>query len=89
MVGDSKQQHLDFNDAHSAAKRGLQVVSARFLSAEPVSWHMFDGFDRRADFELGLRRCRVNGSARRLRDLALRTKSAAVSFCWALLAGVY
>ncbi len=45
MVNDSIQNRLDFDDAHSAAERGLQVVSARFNNVEPFSWSVFDGFD--------------------------------------------
>lgn len=43
---DPVQNRLDFNDAHSAAEQGLKVVSARFKSAEPFSFDLFDGFDR-------------------------------------------
>ena len=39
------QNRLDFDDAHSAAERGLQVVSAQFQGVEPFSWSVFDGFD--------------------------------------------
>ena len=43
---DSLQNRLDFGDAHSAAERGLQVVTARSLGVEPFSLDMFDHFDR-------------------------------------------
>ncbi|MCH8206052.1 MAG: phospholipase D family protein [Chloroflexi bacterium] len=45
MLNDPLQNRLDFDDAHSAAERGLQVVSAEFCSVEPFSWNIFDGFD--------------------------------------------
>ena len=45
MQNDPIQNRLDFEDAHSAAERGLQVVSAQFTSVESFSWSMFDGFD--------------------------------------------
>ena len=45
MLHDPQQNRLDFDDAHSAAERGLQVVSAQFRGVEPFSWDVFDGFD--------------------------------------------
>ena len=42
---DPLQNRLDFDDAQSAADRGLQVVSAQFRKAEPFSPTIFDGFD--------------------------------------------
>ena len=45
MMNDPRQNRLDFDDAHSAAERGLQVVSAQFQSVAPFSWNIFDGFD--------------------------------------------
>lgn len=45
MLNDPIQNRLDFDDAQSAAERGLQVVRAKFQSAEPFSWSVFDGFD--------------------------------------------
>ena len=45
MQNDPKQNRLDFDDAHSAAERGLQVVTATFHSAEAFDWSLFDGFD--------------------------------------------
>jgi phosphatidylserine/phosphatidylglycerophosphate/cardiolipin synthase-like enzyme len=43
---DPMQNRLDFDDAHSAAERGLQLVKAKFLSAEPFDLSIFGGFDR-------------------------------------------
>jgi hypothetical protein len=45
MLNGSQQNRLDFDDAHSAAERGLQVVSAKFIDAEPFNWSLFEGFD--------------------------------------------
>ena len=41
----TQQNLLDFEDPDSTARKGLQVVSARFRRAEPFSWSLFDGFD--------------------------------------------
>lgn len=46
MVDDSRQNRLDFGDAHSAAEQGLKVVTAQFKGVEPFSWNFFDGFER-------------------------------------------
>ena len=46
MLNDPQQRRLDFDDAYSAAQRGLQVVSAEFRSVEPFNWTLFDGYDR-------------------------------------------
>lgn len=45
MLNGPQQNRLDFDDAHSAAERGLQVVSAKFLDAEPFNWSLFEGFE--------------------------------------------
>ena len=42
----TQQNQLDFEDPDSTARKGLQVVSARFRGAEPFSWTLFDGFER-------------------------------------------
>ncbi|MDA1349304.1 MAG: phospholipase D-like domain-containing protein [Chloroflexi bacterium] len=42
---DTVQNRLDFDDAQSVAERGLQVVSAQFLSVEPFTKNIFEGFD--------------------------------------------
>lgn len=43
---DIEQNFLDFEDPDSTARKGLQVVSARFRGAEAFSWSLFDGFER-------------------------------------------
>ena len=45
MLNGSQENRFDFDDAQSAAERGLQVVSARFLDSEPFNWNLFEGFD--------------------------------------------
>ena len=40
------QNRLDFGDPQSVAEGGLQAVTAKFLSAKPFDWTVFEGFDR-------------------------------------------
>ena len=46
MLDGPRQNRLDFDDAYSAAERGLQVVHAQFQDVESFGWSLFDGFDR-------------------------------------------